>query len=126
MLSFCTSSIAWYQSKLWRKKKLQKFARCLATFKDITLHAVKCKALKFTRLMLKKKKKRVVFYVVSWEGDHYCHVGPKKKKNKDTLTHTYTDAQTHTRIHTLTHISDPILINEVHLSTYHQRRYFDF
>lgn len=29
---------------------------CLATFKDITLHAVKCKALKFTRLMSKRKR----------------------------------------------------------------------
>lgn len=105
MLSFCTSSIAWYQSKLWRKKKLQKFARCLATFKDITLHAVKCKALKFTRLMLKKKKKRVVFYVVSWEGDHYCHVGPKKKKKqRHTNAHIHRRTDTHTHTHTHTHL----------------------
>lgn len=96
------------------EKNYKNFARCLATFKDITLHAVKCKALKFTRLMLKKKK-NVVFYVVSWEGAHYCHVGPKRKKR-----------QIHTLTHKHAHISDQIFINQVHLSTRHQRRYFDF
>lgn len=63
---------------IMEEKNLQKFARCLATFKDITLHAVNCKALKFTRLMFEEKKKEKLFSVVSWEGDHYCHVGPKK------------------------------------------------
>lgn len=44
----------------------------LATFKNITLHAVKCKALKFTHLILNG----LYFSVSSWEDSHYCHVGP--------------------------------------------------
>lgn len=83
MLSFCTSSIACYQSKLWRKKKVTKILRgCLATFKDITLHAVKCKALKFTRLMLKK-----LGFFMSWVGRELIIVMLAQKKKK---IHTHT------------------------------------
>ena len=31
---------------------------------------------------------------MSWEGAHYCHVGPKKKKKTQKHTHTHTDTHT--------------------------------
>lgn len=87
MLSFCTSSIAWYQKvkNYGGKKKNKNYCEGVSQHSK-TLHCMRSnvKALKFSRLMFKKKKS---CFLMSWVGRELIIV---MLAQTHTQTHTYT------------------------------------